>query len=65
MQQHCSTAIGLRVKDGVVLAVEKLLVSKMLVPNTNRRIHTVDRHCGLVRPCLPLTRVYVQTGKKS
>lgn len=44
----CSTAIGLRVKDGVVLAVEKLLVSKMLVPGTNRRIHTVDRHCGLV-----------------
>lgn len=45
-----STALGLRVKDGVVLAAEKLLVSKMLVPGTNRRIHTVDRHCGLVPP---------------
>jgi len=45
--ENSGTAIGLRVKDGVVLAVEKLLVSKMLVPNTNRRIHTVDRHCGL------------------
>jgi 20S proteasome subunit alpha 7 len=45
--ENSGTALGLRVKDGVVLAAEKLLVSKMLVPGTNRRIHTVDRHCGL------------------
>ena len=44
----CSTAIGLRVKDGVVLAVEKLVLSKMLEPGTNRRVHTVDKHVGLV-----------------
>jgi len=37
----------LRVKDGVVLAVEKLVLSKMLEPGTNRRIHTVDKHVGL------------------
>lgn len=43
------TAIGLRVKDGVVLAVEKLVHSKLLVPGANRRIQTVDRHIGLVR----------------
>lgn len=44
-----STAIGLRVKDGVVLAVEKLIHSKLLVPEGNRRIQTIDRHIGLVR----------------
>ena len=44
-----STAIGLRVKDGIVLAVEKLVHSKLLVPGANRRIQTVDRHIGLVR----------------
>ena len=43
------TAIGLRVKDGVVLAVEKLVHSKLLVPGANRRIQTIDRHIGLVR----------------
>lgn len=43
------TAIGLRVKDGVVLALEKLVSSKLLVPGTNRRIQTVDRHIGIVR----------------
>jgi 20S proteasome subunit alpha 7 len=44
-----STAIGLKVKDGVVLAVEKLIHSKLLVPEANRRIQTIDRHIGLVR----------------
>lgn len=43
------TAIGLKVKDGIVLAVEKLVHSKLLVPEANRRIQTVDKHVGLVR----------------
>lgn len=47
---HCHrTAIGLRVKDGVVLAVEKIIHSKLLVPEANRRIQTIDKHIGLVR----------------
>jgi hypothetical protein len=29
--------------------VEKLVVSKMMVEGSNRRIHTVDRHAGLAR----------------
>ncbi|KAL0949644.1 hypothetical protein HGRIS_009688 [Hohenbuehelia grisea] len=45
--ENSGTAIGLRVKDGVVLAVEKLVHSKLLVPGVNRRIHTVDKHIGL------------------
>ncbi|KAF8914079.1 20S proteasome subunit [Gymnopilus junonius] len=45
--ENSGTAIGLKVKDGVVLAVEKLVHSKLLVPEANRRIQTVDRHIGL------------------
>ncbi|KAI6047306.1 proteasome subunit alpha type-3 [Pisolithus marmoratus] len=45
--RYISTAIGLRVKDGIVLAVEKLVHSKLLVPGANRRIQTVDRHIGM------------------
>ncbi|KAH9994104.1 20S proteasome subunit [Russula compacta] len=44
---NSGTAIGLRVKDGIVLAVEKLVHSKLLVPGANRRIQTIDRHIGL------------------
>lgn len=49
-QKYSRTTIGLRVKDGIVLAVEKLVHSKLLVPGTsNRRIQTIDKHIGLVR----------------
>jgi 20S proteasome subunit alpha 7 len=44
---NSGTAIGLRVKDGIVLAVEKLVQSKLLVPGSNRRIQTVDTHVGI------------------
>lgn len=45
--ENSGTAIGLRVKDGIVIAVEKLIHSKLLVPEANRRIQTIDRHIGL------------------
>lgn len=48
-----STAIGIKCKDGIVLAVEKLTPSKLLVPGANRRIATVDTHIGLVRAHIP------------
>ena len=45
--ENSGTAIGIKCRDGVVLAVEKLVHSKLLVPNANRRIQTIDRHIGL------------------
>eukprot|EP00798_Chlamydomonas_sp_ICE-L_P016182 gene16182-22343_t len=41
-----STAIGLKCKDGVVLAVEKPIISKLLVDGSNRRIYNIDKHAG-------------------
>ena len=48
----CSSAIGLRCKDGVVFGVEKLVQSKLHEPAANRRIFNIDRHIGMVRPHL-------------
>lgn len=31
------------------MAVEKTLISKMLVPGTHRRVYAIDRHVGIVR----------------
>lgn len=45
--ENASTAIGLRTKDGVVFGVENLIHSKLLVPNSNKRIFGVDTHIGL------------------
>ncbi|KAJ2904164.1 hypothetical protein MKZ38_008785 [Zalerion maritima] len=46
--ENGGTSIGIRCKDGVVLAVEKVVASKLLKPNANKRIATVDRHLGVV-----------------
>lgn len=48
-----STAVGICCKDGVVLGVQKEILSKMLVPGSGRRIATVDRHAGLALTGLP------------
>jgi len=42
------TAIAICLKDGVLFATEKLLVSKMLVPGTNKRTYPVSRNSGMV-----------------
>ncbi|KAL4757040.1 proteasome core particle subunit alpha 7 [Aspergillus foveolatus] len=46
--ENGGTSIGIRCKDGVVLAVEKIITSKLLKPGANKRISTVDRHVGIV-----------------
>ncbi|OJT12547.1 Proteasome subunit alpha type-3 [Trametes pubescens] len=45
--ENSGTAVGIRVKDGIVLAVEKLVHSKLLIPENNKRIYTVDKHIGI------------------
>ncbi|KAH9458136.1 hypothetical protein MJO28_005197 [Puccinia striiformis f. sp. tritici] len=45
--ENSGTVIGLKCKDGVILAVEKLVQSKLLVPGSNKRLRTVDLHVGL------------------
>lgn len=36
--------VALKTKDGVVLAVEKIVTSKLHEPGTNKRIFRVDNH---------------------
>ncbi|KXS17109.1 N-terminal nucleophile aminohydrolase, partial [Gonapodya prolifera JEL478] len=45
--ENSGTALAIRAKDGVVLAVEKLVASKLLVQGSNKRIQTVDTHIGV------------------
>lgn len=47
--ENGSTSIGIRCKDGIVLAAEKVITSKLLKQGANKRIATVDRHLGIVR----------------
>lgn len=44
---NSGTAIGILFEDGVLLANERAFVSPMLVPGTNRRIYTINKHSAL------------------
>lgn len=47
--ENSGTVIAIKTSDGgVVIAVEKLVPTKLQVPGTNRRVLGVDRHAGLV-----------------
>ena len=46
--ESASTSLGIRCKDGVVLACEKLVTSKLMKAGANKRIATVDRNIGVV-----------------
>jgi 20S proteasome subunit alpha 7 len=41
------TAVGVHCTDGVVVALEKVLISPLLIPGSNRRVFTIDEHLGL------------------
>ena len=45
--ENSGTAIGIKCNDGIVLAVEKPQMSKMLVSGSNRRIFSIDEHAGI------------------
>lgn len=62
--ENSGTAVGLRGKDGVVFAVEKLVTSKLYEAGANKRIFTVDRHVGVaVAGLLADARQVVETAK--
>ncbi|KAF7194999.1 putative proteasome subunit alpha type-7 [Pseudocercospora fuligena] len=62
--ENGGTAIGIRCKDGVVLALEKLVTSKLLKKDANKRIATVDRNIGVVHSgLLPDGRHFVSRAR--
>jgi len=41
------TCVGVICKDGVVLAVEKIVTSKLYEPGVNKRVFIIDQHIGM------------------
>ncbi|CAH0399992.1 unnamed protein product [Chilo suppressalis] len=62
--ENSGTVIGLRGKDGVVFAVEKLVTSKLYEPGANKRIFHVDEHVGMaVAGLISDARQIVETAR--
>lgn len=63
--ENGTTSIGIKFRDGVVFAVEKLITSKLLVPKKNVKIQVIDRHIGCVYSGLmPDGRQLVNRGRE-
>lgn len=45
--ENSSTAVGIKCKDGIILAVEKLVSSKLHEKDSNQRICNIDVHIGM------------------
>jgi len=45
--ENSGTSIGLRCKDGVVFAAEKIITSKLYEPTSNRKVFNIDTHAGM------------------
>lgn len=46
--EQSGTVIGLRGKNGVVLAVEKIVRSPLYEEDAGARIYSIDKHIGIV-----------------
>lgn len=46
--EKSGTLIGLRGKNGVVLAVEKIVTSSLYEEDAGARIYSIDKHIGMV-----------------
>jgi len=62
--ENAGTSIGIKCRDGVVLAVEKIQTSKLLVAGRNKRIQSIDRHIGVAYSgIIPDGRHFVNRGR--
>ncbi|XP_043466472.1 proteasome subunit alpha type-3 [Leptopilina heterotoma] len=62
--ENSGTVIGLRGKDGVVFAVEKLITSKLYETGANKRIFNIDKHVGMaVSGLISDARQIVETAR--
>lgn len=62
--ENSGTIIGVKCKDGVVFAVEKLVSSKLYEKGANKRLFNIDRHIGMaVAGVLADARQIVEVAK--
>ena len=60
-----STIVGVVCKDGIVLATEKVLPNRLLLPQTDKRIYSISRHSGIVvNGIIPDGRNILYKGRK-
>lgn len=44
----CSTILGVKCKNGIILGTEKIVVSKMMLAGTDKRVFSINTQTGCV-----------------
>ncbi len=47
MLRYLSTIVGVICKDGIILGAEKVVMSKLMMPLTDKRLYNIDSHIGM------------------
>ena len=45
---YCSTIMGVVCKDGIILGTEKIVLNKMMVSGTDKRVFSITKQIGSV-----------------
>ena len=60
-----STIVGVVCKDGVVIGTEKLVLNKMMVPGTDKRLYSIDLNTGgVINGITPDGRAVIQRARE-
>ena len=60
-----STILGVVCKDGIVIGTEKLIVNKMQIPGTDKRLYSINIKCGgVINGLTPDGRVVIGRARE-
>ena len=60
-----STILGVKCKDGIVMGTEKLVLNKMMISGTDKRLYGIDIHTGgVINGITPDGRSIVQRARE-
>ena len=59
-----STILGVHCKDGIILGTEKIVINKMMIAGTDKRLYSVALNCGgIINGLTPDGRAIIQKAR--
>lgn len=63
--ENSSTIVGVHCKDGIILGTEKLVLNKMLIQGTDKRLYSINIHTGgVINGITPDGRGVIQRARE-
>jgi 20S proteasome subunit alpha 7 len=63
--ENSSTILGVACKDGIILGTEKIIVNKMMLAGTDKRLYSVNVHTGgVINGVVPDGRYVIQRARE-